>query len=316
MRWIFALASVMASAALHVGLAAWVLPEQVTMKIAGGVQQPAVLIMGKDEFDAIAGGEPEIQELPASDLEEEVTKTLPQPEFEEELDVVEHAKPPADTAEATQAEEIVEPEFPIQSARPIEKVEKPIESPVVDPVQTETAQESTNIPVPLPRPNIPAKQAKKKTANPANKKPPSQSLAKKSKPKPAKNKVAETRNKKKKPQSPGAKSHSKTNAARGSAAAKPSKDKKQGNAKASKYPGKVYAKIARTKRKKAGGSGTARVRFVISANGRLSKISLAKSSKSKQVDQAALDHVKRAAPFPKPPAGAKRTFVIPVQFKN
>lgn len=89
-----------------------------------------------------------------------------------------------------------------------------------------------------------------------------------------------------------------------------------GNAAASNYPGRVYAKIRRTRQKPVGGSGTVRVRFSISASGGLASVSIAGSSGSGAINRAAIDHIRRAAPFPAPPPGARRRFVIPVKFRR
>lgn len=89
-----------------------------------------------------------------------------------------------------------------------------------------------------------------------------------------------------------------------------------GNAKASNYPGKVYSKIRRTRQKNAGGAGVARVRFSIAANGALANVRIVASSGLSSVDNAAVDHVRRSAPFPPPPAGAQRQFVIPVEVRR
>lgn len=88
-----------------------------------------------------------------------------------------------------------------------------------------------------------------------------------------------------------------------------------GNAAASNYPGKVYAKIRRTRQRGRGGRGVARVRFTVSSSGGLAGVGLAGSSGDGRVDQAALDHVRRSAPFPAPPAGAQRNFVIPIEIR-
>jgi protein TonB len=94
------------------------------------------------------------------------------------------------------------------------------------------------------------------------------------------------------------------------------KAKKSGDARASNYPGKVYAKIRRTRQKRAGGRGVAKIRFSISSGGGLASIRVAASSGSGSVDQVALDHIRRAAPFPPPPSGAQRQFVIPVEVRR
>lgn len=89
-----------------------------------------------------------------------------------------------------------------------------------------------------------------------------------------------------------------------------------GNAAASNYPGKVYSKIRRTRQQRAGGSGVTRIRFSIASSGALASISVASSSGSSSVDNAALGHIRRSAPFPPPPAGARRQFVIPVEVRR
>jgi protein TonB len=104
------------------------------------------------------------------------------------------------------------------------------------------------------------------------------------------------------------------NASRGGGSG--SKQKAAGNAKASNYPGLVYRKIQRTRQKRAGGRGSVRIRFSVSSSGGLARISIAKSSGSKKIDQAALAHIRRAAPFPAPPKGARRSFTIPVDIRG
>ena len=95
-----------------------------------------------------------------------------------------------------------------------------------------------------------------------------------------------------------------------------SKSRQSGNAAASNYPGKVYARIARTRQKNSGGRGVAHVSFSVSSSGRAVGISIARSSGNARIDRAALAHVKRAAPFPKPPPGARTRFVIPIEFRR
>lgn len=91
---------------------------------------------------------------------------------------------------------------------------------------------------------------------------------------------------------------------------------KAGNAAASNYPGKVRSKISRTRQRNAGGRGMARVRFSVSSSGAATGVSIARSSGNAKVDRAAVAHIKRASPFAKPPAGAQRQFVIPLEFRR
>lgn len=78
---------------------------------------------------------------------------------------------------------------------------------------------------------------------------------------------------------------------------------KVGNAAKSNYSGKVVRKIKRAKFPKASRPYVTGVLIVISANGQLGSISVTKSSGSRDFDNAVVRAVKRAAPFPKPPAG-------------
>ena len=87
-----------------------------------------------------------------------------------------------------------------------------------------------------------------------------------------------------------------------------------GSAAASSYPGRIQAKLARTRRPQVSVSGVARVRMTISASGGIASVRLLQSSGSRTVDEAALRFVSSAAPFPAPPAGAQRTYDIPVRF--
>lgn len=86
-----------------------------------------------------------------------------------------------------------------------------------------------------------------------------------------------------------------------------------GNAAASNYPGQVMRKISRVRRPNVRARGTATISFRIAASGGLAGISVARSSGSAALDQAALRVVQTAAPFPSPPSGAGRNFSIQIQ---
>lgn len=89
-----------------------------------------------------------------------------------------------------------------------------------------------------------------------------------------------------------------------------------GNAAASNYPGKIMRKIQRTRKESAGARGTATVAFRITASGGVSSLRIQKSSGSAKVDQIALRHIQRAAPFPPPPNGARTTFNLKIVSKG
>ncbi len=89
----------------------------------------------------------------------------------------------------------------------------------------------------------------------------------------------------------------------------------QGNAEASNYAGKVKRKILRARRKSVNIRGTVLVTFRIADSGALVSANIARSSGSKRLDQIALSQVRAAAPFPIPPAGARREYNIKILSK-
>lgn len=96
----------------------------------------------------------------------------------------------------------------------------------------------------------------------------------------------------------------------------------EGNAAVSNYPGKIVRKLRRALRYPRGAGsrrlhGVAEVRFVVSAGGGVGGIHLVASSGSPVLDKAALEAVRRAAPFPPIPAEAGRSnwpFTVPLAF--
>ena len=88
-----------------------------------------------------------------------------------------------------------------------------------------------------------------------------------------------------------------------------------GNAAAQNYPGAVMRKISRVPKPRVASKGSATVRFTISVEGGLAAATIAKSSGSGELDRAALKVIGRAAPFPKPPAGAQRSFTLKISGK-
>ncbi|MBN9889409.1 energy transducer TonB family protein [Salipiger abyssi] len=94
------------------------------------------------------------------------------------------------------------------------------------------------------------------------------------------------------------------------------KSNQAGNAAASNYPGQVMRKIARVPRPRLNARGGTVVAFRISGNGGLAGASVLRSSGSSALDAAALRVVHRAAPFPAPPAGARREFSFEISPAN
>ncbi|MEM8654320.1 MAG: TonB family protein [Pseudomonadota bacterium] len=86
-----------------------------------------------------------------------------------------------------------------------------------------------------------------------------------------------------------------------------------GNAAVSNYPGQVMKRIQRVRRPKVRTRGAATVAFRIASNGGLSAVSVARSSGSAELDRAAMQVIRQAAPFPTPPQGARRSFSIQIK---
>ncbi|KIC08739.1 hypothetical protein RA19_17765 [Leisingera sp. ANG-M1] len=101
----------------------------------------------------------------------------------------------------------------------------------------------------------------------------------------------------------------------GQAASAPGAAKQQGNAAADNYRGQVLRRVMRAKRQKVNIRGAALVRFTITGSGALGSARIAKSSGSAKLDSIALAQVRRAAPFPPPPAGAKTTYSVRIKGK-
>lgn len=99
-----------------------------------------------------------------------------------------------------------------------------------------------------------------------------------------------------------------------------SKNGKVGNAAVSNYPGKVRSKLARAARSiRAKGSGEVVVAFAVNSSGGVRSARVARSSGIASVDQAALQAVSKASPFPPIPDGAGRStweFSVPLAFKR
>jgi protein TonB len=74
------------------------------------------------------------------------------------------------------------------------------------------------------------------------------------------------------------------------------------------YGSAVMKKIRTTKKQRAPAKGTVVVGFAITADGGLASVKVLQSSGSSELDQVALDHIRRSAPFPPPPTGADRKF--------
>ena len=164
----------------------------------------------------------------------------------------------------------------------------------------------------------PTKEAQKKTAEKQAAKPKKAEEGKK---------VAEKADAK--PKKSGNGGQNETNARRGQADGQEKGDSRQasrggskngevGNAAVSNYPGKVRSKLARIARSvRAKGRGEVVVAFAVGSNGGVRSARVARSSGVASVDQAALQAIRKASPFPPIPENAGRStweFSIPLAF--
>ncbi len=86
------------------------------------------------------------------------------------------------------------------------------------------------------------------------------------------------------------------------------------------YQRALFARISAVKRypdaaRERAAQGVAVVSFSISASGQVAGVSISRSAGDAILDAEALATVRRASPFPPPPAGAPRTFSAPLSFR-
>ena len=231
----------------------------------------------------------------------EILQPVAEPPPEQPVDMPDHLQPPAEPPEAQQPD------------RPKPEVTDPVPA-----KETATAQpaEPAQEPTPqAPEVTVSLKPATRPVRPPEPVKAP---------PKPQPEQPVERVTKRQEPPAK-PRGNSDANATRGvseGTAAKPGGQarteggtaKAQGNAAASNYPGLVMRRIQRAKRR-ANVRGEAIVAFRIGPGGGLAGVSLARSSGSARLDEIAVAQVRRAAPFPPPPSGARTSFTVRIKGK-
>lgn len=225
-----------------------------------------------------------------------------------------------DTAEIVPDDEVVAPVVPRAAAMPPDEVvEVPRETAMAESIQPEKPEPPEAVeaapkqkPVEKPRPEKPVKKVE---ARPVEKRPakadaPAKAAEKKTSAGSGGTSKADGRKGVADGEAGGTRAD-KAGKGKGSAA---------GNAAVTNYPGKVRGKISRavgriSRRDRAGAERDVTVTFTVTASGALGGLSIARSSGSASLDQAALAAVRRAAPFPAIPEGAGRKtwqFTIPL----
>ncbi|MDZ7824039.1 MAG: TonB family protein [Ahrensia sp.] len=336
-----------ASMGIHLAASSFLgLPEEVIQ--IKGEELSGIVFEGEAFDNAVLAGEQvdEIEPVPEEAVQEALEESIEEASIDTVAPVEQKVIEAAEQVEAeTAVEEVAQEPLPAvteTTETAISEVQSADVSSTVaalavtsaDPIIS-TSETVEPLPIPELRPQKPVvvKKAEKPETRPKPKPEPEPKAKPKPKPKPERKKPEELKPKpdpkkqeKKGPAKTASKTSKKTasgnqgnqqaNATKKSGGEGRAENKPAGNAAVSSYPGKVRSKISRTRQARIGGSGTAQVKFTVSENGGLASVQLAGSSGNSAVDSAALSHIRRSAPFPKPPSGAQRTFQIPITFRR
>lgn len=222
------------------------------------------------------------------------TAPSPSPRLAEAASEVEiAARPPTETEPETAVD--------IEAAQPLEPE-------TVEPVEEEVAA-IVNVPLPTPRPEYtpPAPRAEpQRTERPRREQPRQQAQ------RPAAGNQGQNQADARRGSSQGSAQGRAANETAGN-----QRNSAAGNAAVSNYPGQVRRKLTRAVRYRGRDRGEVLVSFTVSQSGGVTSARISRGSGSANLDQAALDAIRRAAPFPPIPSEAGRAswdFQLPVSF--
>lgn len=213
-------------------------------------------------------------------------------EAPEVLDEVTQQSEPPEMEPPPELDTDTPPDLPVQSAMSLPEIDRPVVADLSLPPPPEE---------PEPEPEKPVEKVQKPEPKPEKKPEPEK---KKEKPK----KKVETAEKVEKTEKP--KEEAQAAAKAGAAGAKAGKAKGGSKMSPAAYAKAVMKKVRSTKKKKVRARGVAVVAFSVGRDGSLAGASIARSSGDAELDQVAVEHIRRAAPFPVPPEGAERNFQI------
>jgi protein TonB len=298
-------------------LVGFVVTPQAPVEEAGEVV--SVIILGDSDVDQQSSGEEEADPKPEEIVAESVQPETPQQPTEVQPDTQPvEPQPVAPTQEVTR----VSPENVTAAEPEILTSQTPTESSVVQPMATEVP---TEVPPEVP-PTTPTTPEEVTAVQPTETAeiPPEPETVPKPDPKPVAEKPVQKPKPVEKKQPPkktatraGSEGENKQDSRRGAADGSESASDQNsrsagstggaGSAAVANYPGKVQSKIRRSVRvpseyKRMTASMSVRVRLTIGGSGALSGLSVARSSGIPELDQAVVDGVRRAAPFPPLPA--------------
>ncbi len=315
-RWLDALrwsAAAIAMVAVHASAAFFV--SQIPPPVAPpqGAPDAAVLIdlaPPAPPPSAPTADAPPTEAPPEEALPEPQPEPTPEPTPEPVALPPEPVPPEPAPPELAPPEPVAEPEPPVPEpvVEPEPQPEPPPPEPMVEPEplpelpKMEAPPEvAANAPVPLPRPTPPERprvvekaQERKAAPKPRRERPREEAKPRAQKPRaaPPPSRAAQTSNA---PSTQGAAPRSDVSPAR--------------------WQGQIQARLNRFKRTpRGGGQGLVTVSFTITGSGAASGIRLARSSGNPVLDQAALDLVRRASPFPAPPSGGSVPITVPINY--
>ncbi|WP_157016190.1 energy transducer TonB family protein [Mesorhizobium xinjiangense] len=331
--WHWAVAIVV-SCIVHAGAASYLLDEDKPLTMTEGASGLEVAMLGSFE-DAVSAGEPveTTETLPPTETEVQPVEPVNRPETAEPAKAAEVEPTPSEPAEVTDvapSEPTTEAQVlvPVTQVEP-EKADEPeeVQQAALAPVETaepvEAQPETTepdlaipdSVPTPTARPEPPVEQAVVKPER--------------VEPRPKKTEAPKA---KRSQRSSGSRGKQTQDTRRGQAdgqsqarsGASGRGQSGSGSAAVSNYPGKIVSKLRRSlrypsaaRRKRV--QGEVHVQFTVSANGGVRGIRVVRSSGSPVLDKAAIDTVRRAAPFPSIPRGAGRAswpFTVPLAFRR
>lgn len=302
-------AAIVVSLGLHTAAGGFAVSRFPEAEVAGG-STTEFAIAGDAFADQVASGEtletvaPVSQDAPETVQPDTTAEIAPEaPATPVQSDVAEVA--PTVTAQETAIPQPADtPEQPVEQAETVMPVE-----------QSEMVVAALDAPLPTPRPAYTPPKKPKTAKQPA--------------PRETRKAARNTR----KPPSSGSRGRDEQDARRGSATGsrdagetargrQTARASQSGNARVSNYPGKIIAKLRRARRypseaKRERLRGQVRISFTVTSGGGVSSIRVLRSSGSPILDRAALDTVRRAAPFPPIPQEARRStwpFDVPLDF--
>ncbi len=287
----------------------------------------SVTMLGENEFDQLAAGDPEIVE--SEEVKpEELTPAEPEPEVTQPVQAAQAVAP----TEVQPETPPVEPQEPMVSnepdvltsivpAEPIVAQAAPVMAPTepVEPVEAVTPMAVA----PVEPTEVQHAEPEKPIEQPVVKKPEPKKPVAREKP------VEKPKPKKPTPKKAGSKGDAAEDRKRGSAdgteAANANRDGSRnagrsstgaGSAAVANYPGKVQSKIRRSVRvpsafRRERNSMSVRVRLTIVSSGQLGGVSVVRGSGVSELDEAVVNGVRRAAPFPPlPPEWGKPSWTF------